>query len=73
MFIDFLILVLRYVGIFHIFQLIFSDNDLTDKDAEALRKIIQVKQSIKCSKLTTHNNNNETTTTTTREETIFKT
>lgn len=46
----------------------FSDNDLTDKDAEALCKIIQVEQSIKRSKLTTH-----TTATTARERTSFKT
>lgn len=40
------------------FEYFFSDNDLTDKDAEALYKIIQVEQSIKLSKLATHKNNN---------------
>lgn len=43
---------------YFMFWIFFSDNDLTDKDAEALCKIIQVEQSIKLSKLATHKNNN---------------
>lgn len=43
---------------YFMFWIFFSDNDLTDKDAEALCKIIQVEQSMKLSKLATHKNNN---------------